>query len=130
MQERGNRDSNAGADFFFLFGGQLNYPSYSFCIIIVGNESIIVGNESDNSSYVTYDQGSQNRRFAKRGPRSSRFAKKGSAKQQVPKKGVGRAKSLEISVLEQHNVSCKYSIVDAIASHNDLNIVHVISTFF
>ena len=72
---------------------------YLFCIVIVGNELIIVGNESDDNSYVAYDQGSQNRRFAKRGLRSSRFAKKGSVKQQVCKKGVHGAKSLGTSGL-------------------------------
>ena len=42
--------------------------------------SIVVGNESDDNSYVAHDRGSQNRRFTKRRPRSNRFAKKGSAK--------------------------------------------------
>ena len=45
--------------------------------------SIVNENESDNNSYVAYDRGSQNRRFAKTGPKSSRFAKKRSAKQKV-----------------------------------------------
>ena len=45
--------------------------------------SIVNENESDDNSYVAYDRGSQNRRFAKTGPKSSRFAKKRSAKQNV-----------------------------------------------
>ena len=63
--------------------------------------SNVIGNESDDDSYVTYDQGSLNKRFAKREPRSNRFEKKGSAKQQVCEKGVRGAKSLGASVLDQ-----------------------------
>ena len=60
---------------------------------------IVVGNESDNNSYVPYDRDSQNKRFAKKGPRSSRFTKKGSAKQEILKKGVCRSKSLRTSAV-------------------------------
>ena len=93
-QERCNRGCNAGADLF-------SFLDDSSTILRTRFESIVVGNESDDNSYVAHDRGSQNRRFAKRGPRSSGFAKKGSAKQQVPKKGVRGAKSLETSDLRR-----------------------------
>ena len=73
-------DAIAGAmqvlTFFFFFDD-------SSTILRTRFESIVVGNESDDNSYVAHDRGSQNRRFAKRGPRSSGFAKKGYAEQKV-----------------------------------------------
>ena len=76
----------------------------SSTILLMCFVSIVVGNESDNNSDVTYDRGSQNRKFReevtekqrirkegvreaagsqRRGPRSGMFAKKGSAEQKV-----------------------------------------------
>ena len=94
VQERCNRDRNAGAEFIFFF------LKDSSTILRTRFVSIVVENESDENSYVAYDQGSQNKRSVKREPKSSRFAKKGSAKQQFRKKGVRRAKSLGTSDLE------------------------------
>ena len=42
---------------------------------------IVVGNESDNNSYVAYDRGSQNKKFTK----------KGTEKQQIRKESVREA---------------------------------------
>ena len=87
MRER----CNAGDDLLFLVD--------SSTILRNRFVSIVVGNKSDNNTYVAYDRGSQNRRFVKRKPRSSRFAKKGSAKQQIRKKEVHGAKSLGTSAV-------------------------------
>ena len=82
---------NAGADLFFLCGDSSTFLRIRFV-------SIVVGNKSDDNSYVAYDRSLQDKRFAKRGPRSSKFANKGSAKLQVRKEGVREAAGLQKEV--------------------------------
>ena len=76
VREGCNRDRNAGAELIFFF------LKDSSTILRIRFVSIVSENMSDDNSYVAYDRGSQNKRFAKTGPKSSRLAK-GSAKQKV-----------------------------------------------
>ena len=93
VRERCNRNRNAGAELIFFF------LKDSSTILRIRFVSIVSENESDDNSYVAYDRGSQNRRFAKSGPKSSRFAKKGSSKQKVWEPLVGYSHLLLLPTL-------------------------------